>query len=102
MTVKFRTWQGLLLGVGIGLFGRALLPKLNIRMQNNHLLSDLTDAMTNSAVKIQDNVRKWTDTVKEEAQDLVAEAQYEKMRREIDREIMDGASHDEENKLPLS
>ena len=102
MTVKFRTWQGLLLGVGIGLFGRALLPKLNIRMQNNHLLSDLTGAMTNSAVKIQDNVRKWTDTVKEEAQDLVAEAQYEKMRREIDREIMDGASHDEENKLPLS
>ena len=49
-----------------------------------------------------ENVKRWTDTVKEEAQDLVAEAQYEKMRREMDKEIMDGASHDEENKLPLS
>ncbi len=102
MIVKFRTWQGLLLGVGIGLFGRALLPKINIRLQNNHLLSDLTGAMATGAVKVQENVKKWTDTVKEEAQDLVAEAQYEKIRREIDREIMDGASHDEENKLPLS
>ena len=99
---KFRTWQGLIVGIGIGLAGSVVWPRLRARMQNNSFFAGLTGAMATGTTKVQENVRKWTDAIKEEAQDLVAEAQYEKMRQEINRDISEASNEDKEDRLPPS
>ncbi len=80
--MKYSTWQGMLIGIGLGLAGGAYYPKLRSRIQKNILLlSSVTDAMVSGATKAQSNVNKWVDVLKDDPQE----------QRE-----------DEEHRLPLS
>ena len=80
--MKYSTWQGMLIGIGLGLAGGAYYPKLRSRIQKNILLlSSVTDAMVSGATKAQVNVNKWVDVLKDDPQDQM---------------------EDEEQRLPLS
>lgn len=99
---KFRSWQGLLMGIGIGVVGSVIWPRLLARAQQGGWLTGITGALATGSAKLQYNVRRWTDAVKDEAQDLVAEAQYEKVRQDANHTMNHTATQEPDDRLPLS
>ncbi len=75
------TIEGLLLGIGIGVLGTILTPLVRQRVK------PATDAVTGGLTALGESAKKWSEVAKEEVQDIVAEAQFERMRRTIDRDI---------------
>ncbi len=75
------TIEGLLLGIGIGILGTMLTPLVRQRFK------PAADAVTGGLSALGESAKKWSEVAKEEVQDIVAEAQFERMRRTIDRDI---------------
>ena len=76
------TIEGLLLGIGIGVLGTMMAPL--VRQRFKPAAATVTEGLS----AIGDGVKKWSTTAKEEVQDIVAEAQFERMRRAIDRDAL--------------
>lgn len=84
---KFRTWQGLIVGLGIGIAGGLLYPRLRNRKGKMGRLYAIAGTIRDSFRQAQESVRTWKDDVKEEVEDMVAEAQFERFRRNIAKEL---------------
>ncbi len=75
---KTITITGLLLGIGIGVM---LPPFVKQR------LASLVDAMAEGLSALGEGARKWSEMTREDVQDIVAEAQFERMRGSLDENI---------------
>lgn len=77
------TLEGVAIGLSIGILGALLAP---IARKNATPVSNAAAAGAAAAVR---SVRRFFAVVREEAEDIVLEAQFERMRRRVDRELGD-------------
>ncbi|MHB1627350.1 MAG: hypothetical protein ACYCVB_03060 [Bacilli bacterium] len=75
---KTITITGLLLGIGIGVM---LPPSVKQR------LTSFANAMAEGLSALGEGARKWSEVTREDVQGIVAEAQFERMRRSPDENI---------------
>ncbi len=84
---KSYSLESIAMGVGIGLLATILLPVLKKQIR------PATGAVATGATALTQGVRKWYEVTKEEIQDIVAEAQFERMKRSLDQEISEEEPH---------
>jgi hypothetical protein len=80
--LKFQpSWEGVVTGIGVTLAAAVLAPVVK------EVARPLVAAGAHGAALLMEQVRSGVSYVKEEVEDLVAEAQFERLKRSIDREL---------------
>ncbi len=75
------TIEGIMVGVAASVVGIMLTPVLKPRLQF------LGNTLGEGFAAMSQNLRKWVETAREEMEDIVKDAQFERMKRSIDREL---------------
>lgn len=78
---KAHSMESIVIGIGIGLFATILIPVLKKQ------LKPASAAVATGALAMSESARKWIEVAKEEVEDVVAEAQFERMKRKIGQEL---------------
>ena len=80
--MRINSVEGIVTGVGLALAASVLLPAAK------RVARPLAIAGVQGAVALRDQVKSGVSYIKEEVEDIVAEAQFERLRNSIDQDIM--------------